>query len=144
MPEEMRFVLRSAMYGLVVGAGYWLLTGEAAGTAMLIGLGVAAGFVLIMLWLERRRAGHRLHGPPWRWLLIERDADDQGPLEEVGRLPGNGIAPLLVGFGIALIAMGLVFGPALIAAASVPLIIGLRSWLRGAAAEYEAVEATQK
>lgn len=140
MPEEMRFLLRAAGYGLGIGIVYYVLSQEPAGTILLIGFGLAASMLLIVAWWERRRAGRRLEGPVWRWLLLPPAAQNGGFSDESGRLPGASLAPLTVALGMALAALALVFGPWLLAAAVIPLGVGLRGWLREAMAEHAALE----
>ncbi len=141
MPEEMRFLLRAAGYGLGIGAIYYVVSGEPAGTFLMIGFGLAAMVLLLVAWYERRRAGRRLEGPAWRWLLLPPAADNGGFTDEHARLPGSSLAPLTLALGMALASLALVFGPWLLTAAVIPLIVGLRSWLREAMAEHAAMEA---
>jgi len=61
MPEELRFMLRSAFYSTFVGIAYWLLTREPAGTILLLGSGLAAAVMFSPLLYEWRRSGHRLN-----------------------------------------------------------------------------------
>jgi Flp pilus assembly protein TadB len=140
MPEEMRFLMRSAAYSLFVGVVYWLLTYEAGGTVLLIGAGVVAAFLFSMIWFELRRSGRRLEGPAWRWALLPASDAESHLTDESGRLPRSSYAPLSAGAGVALIGLGLVFGAAIAAAGFVPLVAGLYSWVRDAMAEYEAVD----
>ena len=37
MPEELRFLLRSALYSVVIGVVYWFVSYEWAGTVLLVG-----------------------------------------------------------------------------------------------------------
>jgi Cytochrome c oxidase subunit IV len=141
MPEELRFLLRSGLYGLVIGSIYWFVSYEWAGTLMLIGVGIATGALWLIISAQLRVHGQRLSGRPWTWLLLTAADQPGGMSDESGRLPGHSTAPLTVGFGLALAGLGLVFGPALIVAATVPIAIGLRSWLISGMAEYAALEA---
>ena len=140
MPEEMRFLLRSALYSLGVGGGYWFLTYEPVGTILLVGAGISAAAALGGVWFHLRRQGRRFDRIGWSWLLIPRPYEESHFTDERARLPGSSIAPISVGFGVSLAGLGLIFGPALIAASVIPIAIGLRSWLNGAMAEYSAIE----
>ena len=140
MPEEMRFVMRSALYSLGVGVAYWLLTHESAGTILLVGLGLAAAVVFGGMWLQLRGQGRHIGGSPWSWLLLPASAAESHMTDESGRIPHRTVAPLGVAVGVALAGLGLVFGLPMLAAAVVPLGIGLRAWLRNAMFEYAAVQ----
>src|SRR5207253_7525749 len=56
MVEEVAFFIRSAIYGSAVGAVYWFLTYEDAGSILLVGMGLATVVVALVLWfgLDRR------------------------------------------------------------------------------------------
>lgn len=140
MPEELRFLLRSGLYGLVIGGIYWFVSYEWVGTLLLIGLGIATGAVWGIVTTQLRAHGQPL-GRPWSWVTLTEADQPGGMSDESGRLPGHSAAPLTVGFGLAVAALGLVFGPALVIAAAVPIAVGLRAWLVSAMAEYAALEA---
>jgi len=140
MPEELRFLMRSGLYGLVIGGIYWFVSYEWVGTLMLVGVGIATGALWLIASAQLRVHGQRPSGRPWSWLLLPQP-DQSGMSDESGRLPGHSAAPLTVGFGLALAGLGLVFGPALIIAAAVPIVVGLRAWLISGMAEYAALEA---
>jgi hypothetical protein len=142
MPEEMRFMLRSALYSVFVGVVYWIVSSEAAGTILLLGAGLAAAVMFGALYFEWRRSGHRLTGPPWRWALLPPADEESGTTSETGRLPRPSMGPLLGALGICLIALSLVFGIWMAVAGIVPALVGLRLWLRDAMAEYRAVESS--
>lgn len=141
MPEEMRFLLRAGAYGLGISAIYYIVSGEIAGTILMFGFGLASLALLAVLWWERRRRGRRLTGPPWRWALLPPPDENGGLTDERAVMPAASLAPLTLAFGAALAALGLVFGPWLLAAATVPVIVGLRDWVRDAGREYRAMEA---
>jgi hypothetical protein len=141
MPEELRFLMRSALYSLVIGAIYWFVSYEWAGAVMLVGAGVATGVLLLVISAQLRSHGQRLSGRPWSWLLLTPASQPSHWTDESGRLPGRSAAPLTASFGLALAALGLVFGPALIVAAAVPIVVGLRAWLASGMAEFAALEA---
>ena len=139
MPEELRFLLRSAAYSLFVGVAYWFLSYEWAGTLLLVGLGVAAGLLFAFVLVDWRGRGNHLEGPAWRWPLLPPASEESGTTDESGRLPRPTLAPVTLGLGLGLLALGLVFGIWFAAASVVPIVIGIRGWLRDAMAEYDAV-----
>jgi hypothetical protein len=142
VPEEMRFLLRGGGYGLGVGSIYYALSREAAGAMLLIGFGLAALVLLAASWWQwRRQPGRRLRGPAWRWLLMPPAEENGGFTDELARLPGRSLAPLTIGLGLALVALALVFGLWLLAAAVLPLLVGLRAWLIEAMGEFRALSA---
>ncbi len=143
MPEELRFMLRSAFYSTFVGIAYWLLTREVAGTVLLLFVGLSATVMFGALLYEWRRAGHRLQGPFWRWALLPPADLESHTTDESGRLPRPTLAPLSGAVGIALLSLSLVFGIWMALAAIVPLLAGLRGWLRDVMAEYDAVARDQ-
>jgi len=143
MPEELRFMLRSAIYSLFVGTVYWFLTYEAAGTVLLVGAGMSAGVMFGALLFEWRRSGHRLSGPVWRWALLPPADAQSGTTDESGRLPRPSLGPLAGALGVALVALSLVFGIWMAVAGIVPALVGLRLWLRDVMAEYRAVESSE-
>jgi plastocyanin len=55
-------------------------------------------------------------------------------------LPGPSFRPVLVSIAMAVVLLGLVFGPALLAAGVIMLLVTLFGWLRDARVEYRAVE----
>lgn len=138
-PEEVRFFARIAVYALVVGIVYWFLTYETAGTVLLIGFGLCALFAGLIL-------GHGTRG-----VASSRIGSSAGPaaggdperplLDESGRLPAPGLAPLGMGFGLAMAALGVAFGPWLILAGLVLVAWAGWGWLRSAMAEHAAVAA---
>ena len=140
MPEELRFMMRSAFYSSFVGIAYWVLTREPAGTVLLLGCGLAATVMFGALLYEWRQSGHRLSGPPWRWVLLPPADAESHTTDESGRLPRPTMAPISGALGVALLALALVFGIWMAVAAIVPLLVGLRLWLRDVMAEFRAVD----
>jgi hypothetical protein len=141
MPEEMRFMMRSAVYSIFIGIVYWFVSYEAAGTVFLLGAGLAAGVMFGAIYYEWRQSGHRLRGPFWRWINLPPAEAESGTTDETGRLPRPTIAPISAGLGVALLALGLVFGIWMALAAIVPLVVAMRAWIKDSSAEYRAVEA---
>lgn len=133
MAEEVRFFGRLSLYALAVGAVYWFLSYEAAGTVMLVGFGVATGVAFVVL---RRGSPAAQDGAR---------EDDEGPADparpdgpfgdESAPIPTRSSAPLVVGFGIAVISLSGAFGPWFLLAGAVPLLVGATDWLRSAGRE---------
>ena len=142
MPEEVRFFGRLAVWGIVVGAGYWLLTREPVGSVVLVGFGVGNAFLAVMFARDVNRTGRgRSDERPWRWVGLPSEEPDRPPFgDESGRIPAGSLAPVQLGLGVGLAALGLVFGPWLYLAAAAPIAVGLADWFRGAVEEYRATE----
>jgi hypothetical protein len=133
LPEEVLFFARSAAYGLLIGVVYWILTGEPAGTTLLLGFGGASAALALILALRRRRTA-ALDGQP---------AD--GPFgDETGRIPAPTLAPLQLGFGLALAGLAIPFGIWMAIASIVPILAGSLGWLRGAEREWRATASEDK
>jgi hypothetical protein len=131
LPEEIQFFGRLGAYGIGIGIVYWVLTGEVAGTLLLVGFGLATGVLGALLW-RGRPSGEP--GP-------DDGEPSGGPFhDESGRVPGATYAPLEFGFGVALLALALVFGAPMAVASIVPLVAGGIGWLRAASAEWGALE----
>jgi hypothetical protein len=64
--------------------------------------------------------------------------------DESGRLPGETLAPMALGLGIALALTALVFGPWLLVAGVVPFAWGAWTWLAGARDELDATVADEQ
>lgn len=137
-PEEVRFFARIAVYALAVGVVYWFLAYEAAGTVLLIGFGLCALFASLVLGHGTRGATGQGVGPSARPAAGGPDAE-RPLLDESGRLPVPGLSPLGMGFGLAVAALGIAFGPWLILAGLVLVVWAGLSWLRSAMAEHAAV-----
>jgi hypothetical protein len=118
-PPETRFFLFLAAFALVIGAIYWLVSREPAGSVLLLAFGVATGVMGVVL--------HRMG---------RRDVD-RPFLDEAGRLPSETAAPLAAGAGIALISLATIFGPAPLVVGLLPFGWGAWSWLSRARAELD-------
>jgi hypothetical protein len=132
VPEEVSFFARSAAFALVIATIYWFVSYEPAGTTLLAFFGVASSLAAIVLFRGwRRSVGGVTPG-------TERPFAD-----ESGRIPTDTLAPLEVGFGLAVAALGLVFGAWLILAAILPITLGSLAWLHAAGQELEAIEMSE-
>jgi hypothetical protein len=150
-PQETRFFLFLAAWGLGVGIIYWILTDETAGSALLIGFGTASAAGAAWLIRSRpaalaRRAERREPGPDE--VIPEVDTSGGGTvdidrpfLDETGRVPEDTLAPLALGLGISLAATAIVFGPWLLIAGALPLAWGAWAWFAGARDEFDATQA---
>jgi hypothetical protein len=119
---------RLAIFGLVVGVAYWFLTYETAGTVMLVGFGVASAVASISLWTK----------PP-RSALTAGLSDGELPAGSADeRIPAPAFAPLIVGVGVAITALGLALGPLILPVGIVVGLIGARYWLGAAIREFDA------
>jgi hypothetical protein len=123
LPEEISFFARSAVYALVVSTIYWFLTSEVAGTVLLGGFGLASAVLVgLLLWKRPRRPA-------------ATTAPDAPYGDESGAVPTPTLAPLQVGFGLAVLVLTVPFGPAMAIASIVPLVLGGISWLRAVETE---------
>jgi hypothetical protein len=121
LSEEARVFARMSIFGLVIGGAYWFLTYEVAGTALLLGFGLATGLATVAIWVRTRRQ------------LGDVAAADGDELTEA--LPGPGWAPLIIGLGLGGLALGAAFGPWLTIAGLLIAIAGGASWLSAAVRE---------
>ncbi len=125
MPEEVGFFGRTAAYGLFIAVVYWFASYDVTGTVLLAGFGLATGAGFVML-LRRHRTA-----PPGRV--------DAPVTDESGAIPLRSFAPLEFGVGIAVLALGLVFGIWFAIVAIIPLAVGSIDWIRAARREHDLV-----
>jgi hypothetical protein len=132
-PQETRFFLLIAGWAGALGVVYWFVSYEVAGTVLLAGLALATG--ALSVWLMRsgrlRRQREEAGAP---------ESGDRPFLDEEGRLPAPTLAPFAVGLGVALAALGPVFGLAPVAVGAVSLLWGAGTWLRAGREEFDAQE----
>jgi hypothetical protein len=137
MADEVKLFGRLSLYAIVVGTIYWFVSYEFVGTVMLLGFGLATGLAFIILF----RRDRKVRATP----AAGRSATDgavgprpDGPFgDESGPVPARSAAPLIVGFGIAVIALGGAFGPWFAITGLVPVVIGAGDWLRAANRELD-------
>ena len=143
-PAEARFFLFVGGFGLLLATIYWIVSYELAGTALLAGFGLGAGLLGVRLRIERPG---RAAEPPGDTMALPGVDAAGGPAtpfrDEAGRLPGDTLAPLALGLGIALGLTAVVFGPWLLVAGIVPLAWGAWTWLNGARDELAATVADE-
>lgn len=136
LPEEIRFFARLAAFGFALGTVYWFVSYEVAGTVLLLAFGLATAVASAFLLAQLVRAEGRPAGPPWRWLALAA-ADADGPFgDPVGRVPVGSLAPLVGGFGVTLMALGLIYGPPLMVVGLFPAAWGAWEWVRAVSAEW--------
>jgi Cytochrome c oxidase subunit IV len=129
LSEEAQVFARMSIFGIVVGGVYWFLTYEVAGTALLLGFGLATGLATVAIWVRTpRRLG---------------DAAAAGGHESAEALPGPGWAPLIIGLGLGGLALGAAFGPWLTIAGLLIAIAGGATWLSAAIREAASVDGSR-
>jgi hypothetical protein len=133
LSDEARLFARMSTFGLVVGGVYGLLTGERAGTVLLIAFGLASGLAAVMVFLGSRRSGRGQ-------AAADADAPGTSEPEAMEQLPEPGWAPLVVAGGIGLLALGGPYGPWLTVAGLLIAIAGGWAWL---SAEMRAADAAR-
>jgi Cytochrome c oxidase subunit IV len=129
-PREIVYFAGIGLYGFVTGLIYWFLTYEVAGSVLLTVFGAAAlGFATVLaLSLRGRR-----REPTTMSTAI---AAPEGPFgSEPGRIPTSSLAPLELGFGLAVASLSLVYGVWMLIAAAVPVGAGAITWIRSAERE---------
>ena len=133
LSDEVRLFGRMATFGLVVGVGYWLLTGERAGTVLLVAFGAASSLAAVALFVGSRRGRRtkRAEGAG------EPEADEPEAVEPV---PEPGWAPLVIAAGIGGLALGGAFGPWLTIAGLLVAILGGWAWLSAVMREFDAAD----
>lgn len=136
MAEEPRLFLRSALFGIAIGVIYWLVTREVAGTVLLGAFGLASMYLAGMLFGRWRGTGGRLDWQPRRLIGLETLDGEPRLIPEPTRFPGPSLAPLLAGVGLALVALGLPWGPGFFVVAIPFLLLAASSWYRAAVAEF--------
>jgi Cytochrome c oxidase subunit IV len=142
IPEEVAFFARSAVFAIVLAAIYWYVSYEWAGTVLLFLFGVgSAGAALVLGRAAAGRGGGRSGDG-------ERTADrtrPDGPFgDESAPIPNPTFAPIVFGTGLAIAALSLAFGPWMLLAAIMPLVLGATSWLSSANAEWRGYSADDR
>ena len=118
-PAETRFFLFLSAFALGIGAIYWFVSYEPAGSVLLLAFGVATGVMGLVL----HRTGRRGVDRPF--------------LDEEGRFPSETPAPLAVAAGIALMSLATIFGAAPLLVGLLPFAWGAATWLSRARAELD-------
>jgi hypothetical protein len=147
--QETRVFLLMAAFGFLVAVIYWFVSYEVAGTLLLFGFGLATAIIAAKLAVDpaSRRLRQRASSPPDHGDDVDiasaggAGGVDRPFADETGRLPDATIAPFAVGAGAALMATGLIFGPAPVIVGLLPLGWGAFAWLSSANDELAATEA---
>ena len=121
---EVTVFARMAAFGIVVGALYWFLTYESAGTVLLLAFGLASSLAAVAVYVGGRLAGPR-----------SRADDAAGPTSDVEPVPRPGWAPLGIAVGLGGVALGGAFGPWLSVAGALVAIRSAKDWLDAAVEE---------
>jgi Cytochrome c oxidase subunit IV len=133
MTQEVRLFARMSAFGLIVGAAYWFLTYETAGTVLLLAFGLAAGIAAAAVFVGaragRRRAAAAASLPE---APTERRAAGSVSVEPV---PRPGWAPLGLAIGLGAVALGGAFGPLPAIGGIVITVVSARAWLGSAMRE---------
>jgi hypothetical protein len=137
MADEVKLFGRLSLYALLVGTIYWFVSYEFVGTVMLLGFGLATGLAFVILF-RRDRKVRATQGAGGSTADIAAGPRPDGPFgDESGPVPTRSAAPLIVGFGVAVIALGGAFGPWFAVTGLVPVLIGAADWLRAANRELD-------
>jgi hypothetical protein len=141
LSDEVRLFARMSIFGLLVGGAYGLLTGERAGTVLLVAFGLASGLAALAVFQGsgRGRRGKAADAATDG----DVDADTSGvaaEAEAVEQLPEPGWAPLVVAAGIGVLALGGPYGAWLTLAGLLIAIAGGWAWL---SAEMRAADAAR-
>jgi hypothetical protein len=138
MPEEIRFFGRLAVYGVAITAAYWFVSYDVLGTVLQGAFALAATFGGTAIYAGLRRT-RRIEPGAWRptrWLPLSPEGAGAGATDDdPALLPQSSLAPLQVGVGFGLMALGLVYGPWLVALGAAPVIVGGLAWAREAGEE---------
>jgi hypothetical protein len=124
---------RMSIFGVVVGGVYWFLTYESAGTALLLGFGLATGVATAAIFVRSR--GARSGAPT--------AGDEVAGDEPAEPFPEPGWAPLIISLGLGGLALGAAFGPWLTIAGLLVAIAGGASWLSSAIREAASARGTR-
>ena len=123
---EVALFARMAGFGLIVGALYWFLTYETAGTVMLSAFGLASAVAGIAIALGRRAAARAPERP---------DPAETHVGVDVEPVPAPGWVPLGLAIGLGGLGLGAAFGPWLAIAGLIVTLISAKSWLTTAMRE---------
>jgi len=91
-----------AAFGFVVGTIYWFSSYEAAGTVLLLGMGLCGAVIAAYLFLRARRATPAEDDP-------NADHADAGGAP-IGRFSAGSLWPILMGIGVATGIEGFIYG----------------------------------
>ena len=135
MRDEAAILLRVAIFGVVAGTIYWLVSYEWFGVVALLLLGGGPGFAAVWLLLRQRRepgpregfgdTARRLAGVPRR----DPDGPSEYAADRLAVLPLPSIWPLLLAVGVAMLTTGLIYGLWLLLLGGVLVGASLWGWI---------------
>ena len=125
LSPEVTLFARMATFGIVVGAVYWFLTYEVAGTVLLSAFGLASALAAVAVYVGGRFAGRRSRA----------DGAAAASPPEAEPVPRPGWAPLGIALGLGAVALGAAFGPWLAIAGALVAVRSAKSWLDTAVEE---------
>ncbi len=102
MRTAFRFLFGAGIFGLLTGTVYWYVSGERAGTALLLLRGVAP--IIIAAYLFHR--GRTLRSPDDNPAADHEDSSGV----EVGHFSGGSVWPIVMGIGCVIGIEGFVYG----------------------------------
>ena len=111
--EERRFFLRIGLFTIGAGIVYWFLSYEAAGSLMLVLVGVATVVLISLLrpFSDERATGSGPLGIARDLLTFEDRGDDPSPIELADpTFPSLSLQPVMLSVGAGAVAVGMVFG----------------------------------
>src|SRR4051794_26534039 len=133
IPYDAQLFGRMSIFGIVVGAGYGVLTGETAGIVLLVTFGIAAGIAGLAILIGSRRVAPAA-GPD--------EAAAARPDREP--VPRPGWAPIGLAIGLGGVAIGAAFGPWLIIAGGLFALGAAKAWLDAAMTETDDARGVQR
>jgi hypothetical protein len=137
--EEVRFFLRTALYTLTITVIYWFVSYEIVGSTLLLSLGLAAIFFVVVAVAMTRHAGK--HAVPddtrpangLRGLLGFDEATGEAagsPLAiEEDLIPPSSIWPLVAAVAAFLLGLGLIYGGWMWGPGALLAIVALWGWV---------------
>jgi hypothetical protein len=139
-PAEALFFESIGVFGLAIATVYWLVSYETAGTVLLTMFGLVTGGAGVVLARAASEATRDI--PPGEAISPMPGPTVDSPFrDDALRLPAPTLAPFAMGLGIAVAALGLVFGPAPVIVGILPIVWAGLTWLGRARAELGATEA---
>jgi len=133
LPAEVTVFAVEGGYTIGIGIVYWFISYEVAGTLLLIAMGIGTGSAAVILGRRARRQMTQVRqaGP-----LVP-----DGPFgDESGRIPSPGVAPIGVAAGVAIIGLGVAFGPWFLFVGIAIAVLAGSAWIRAAMRELDATE----
>jgi hypothetical protein len=127
IPYEAQVFGRMSVFGLAIGAVYWFLTYETAGSVLLFTFGIASGVAAVAIFLGGRDTKARA--------AAVSAAVAAGRTVDREPVPAPGWAPVLIAIGLGGLGMGLALGPWLSIAGILFALAAARRWLSAAMTE---------